>query len=359
MGSLRYFSDGDVLLAERTIVKDTEEALEDPKNCALCSQEGAAIYSGLHDYTFGAAGSWSYRECRHCGLLWLSPRPLPKDMGKFYATYLTHQAKKDHATARRLNEKFKLALWACTLGRPALAPNWTWARVARLASLDPFFREFGRAGTMYLGGIKPGKVLDVGCGNGAFLALMRSAGWDVAGLETDPKAARLASERLGVPIHVGQLCQGAYETSSFDAVTLHHVIEHVYDPIGVMAECRRILKPDGLLVVVTPNLASVGHRWFGANWRGLEPPRHLHLFTSEALAVCARSAKIRIKLLQTSTKMAPGIWIESRAISKRRCGRAEATGSLAGGLAFLTWERIVRMLRRDAGEEIVLVGTPV
>jgi 2-polyprenyl-3-methyl-5-hydroxy-6-metoxy-1,4-benzoquinol methylase len=337
----------------------TEELTEKHVSfCILCSRNGVPLYSGLRDYTFGTAGSWDYRECQHCGLLWLSPRPLPKDMGTFYATYLTHQAKNDHAAARRLNEKFKLALWARAMQRPALSPNWLWAQIARVVSLDPFFRDIGRAGTMYLDGIKPGKVLDVGCGNGSFLGLMRSAGWDVAGLETDPKAAKLASERLGIPVRTGQLCQETYETGSFDAVTLHHVIEHVYDPPGLMAECRRILKPDGLLVVATPNLAGVGHRWFGANWRGLEPPRHLYLFTSDALADCARSAGIRVKLLRTSARMAPGIWMESRVISKRKCGDAEWTASLVGGLAFLMWERITRVRRKDAGEEILLVGTP-
>jgi SAM-dependent methyltransferase len=187
---------------------------------------------------------------------------------------------------------------------------------------------------------------------------MRSAGWDVVGLETDPTAAKLASERLGIPIRVGQLCQATFETGSFDAVTLQHVIEHVYEPMELMAECRRILKPDGQLVIVTPNLSSLGHRRFGADWRGLEPPRHIQLFTPGALAVCARTAGIRVKLLRTSARMAPGIWMESRVISKRTSGDAEGTASLVGGLAFLMWERVTLVGRKDMGEEIILVGTP-
>src|SRR5882762_534791 len=62
--------------------------LEDSSTCFLCSREGNPVYHGLRDYTFGAAGAWNYRECPQCGLLWLSPRPFPRDMGQFYATYL-------------------------------------------------------------------------------------------------------------------------------------------------------------------------------------------------------------------------------------------------------------------------------
>jgi 2-polyprenyl-3-methyl-5-hydroxy-6-metoxy-1,4-benzoquinol methylase len=333
--------------------------LEDSSTCFLCSREGNPVYHGLRDYTFGAAGAWNYRECPQCGLLWLSPRPVPSDMGQFYATYLTHQAKKDHGRARRVNDKFKLALWARALGRPDLAPDGPWSLIARIFGLDPFVRELGTMGTMQLSRIKPGRLLDVGCGNGSFLSLMQSAGWKVAGLEPDPKAARLASERLGVPIPGETLRDTAYPAASFDAVTLQHVIEHVYDPVGEIAECRRILKPGGLLVIVTPNIASEGHRRFNANWRGLEPPRHVHLFTREALAACAQTAGIGVKSLWTSARLAPGIWIESRAISKRKIGKAKKTGSLAGGLAFLLWERVVHVFRKDAGEELFLVGTPL
>ena len=345
------------MASARMVTQHIEVALETADTCVLCSREGTLAYRGLHDYTFGAAGAWDYRECPRCGLLWLSPRPLPAEMGKFYATYLTHAAKNDHIIARRLNDKLKLALWARALRSPALVPNWFWAQIARISSLDPFFREIGNIGTMYLGGIKPGRVLDVGCGNGSFLAVMQSAGWDIAGLDPDPKAAALATERLGANILAGDLYQASFPRSSFDAVTLHHVIEHIFDPIETLAECRRILKPGGQVVVMTPNLLSAGHKWFKANWRGLEPPRHLHLFSAKALATAAEMAGIRIKLLRTSACMAPGIWLESHVISRRRSGAPERQGSLMGGLAFLAWERAVKTMRPESGEEVVLVGT--
>ena len=124
-------------------------------------------------------------------------------------------------------------------------------------------------GSMALAGRAPGKLLDVGCGNGEFLAMMQQAGWDVSGVEPDPTAAQVSSERLNITVPTVDLEGASFPSKSFDAITLSHVLEHVYDPIGVLRECRRILKPAGHVVIVTPNIGSLGHARFGGNWRGL------------------------------------------------------------------------------------------
>src|SRR5208283_4697550 len=113
-----------------------------------------------------------------------------------------------------------------------------------------------------------------GCGDGRFLALMRDAGWDVYGIEPDPVAAKVAQRELGTSVTVGALEDAGFPDEAFDAVTLSHVIEHVHDPVALLAECRRVLKPDGSVVIVTPNIRSLGHQKFQSLWRGLEPPRH-------------------------------------------------------------------------------------
>jgi SAM-dependent methyltransferase len=89
---------------------------------------------------------------------------------------------------------------------------------------------------------------------------------------------------------MGSLEAQAFGTDTFDAVTLHHVIEHVPDPARTLNECRRVLKRGGRLVVSTPNAASLGHREFGQDWRGLETPRHLHVFSMNAMHRILRTA---------------------------------------------------------------------
>ena len=64
---------------------------------------------------------------------------------------------------------------------------------------------------------------------------------------------------------------------------MNNVLEHVHNPVEIVTECRRVLAPGGRLVAVTPNMAAYGHDVMGQDWRGLEIPRHLHVFTAPAL----------------------------------------------------------------------------
>jgi 2-polyprenyl-3-methyl-5-hydroxy-6-metoxy-1,4-benzoquinol methylase len=73
------------------------------------------------------------------------------------------------------------------------------------------------------------------------------------------------------------------QAAIFDVITLSHVIEHVHDVGGTLRACHRLLKPGGRLWLETPNVAALGHKVFGVNWRGLEAPRHLVLFSAPAL----------------------------------------------------------------------------
>lgn len=124
-----------------------------------------------------------------------------------------------------------------------------------------------------------GRLLDIGCGNGSYLAMMKRLGWEVVGTEIDPKAADIATSSLGIFVHVGDLEDAPFEHASFDVITMSHVIEHVADPIEFLNTAARFLKPGGEMIVVTPNLSSLGSRIFGADWYYLDPPRHLYLFT--------------------------------------------------------------------------------
>jgi len=111
---------------------------------------------------------------------------------------------------------------------------------------------------------------------------MRLLGWNVEGIEPDLVA--VASARAaGLSVSEGTLSTVEYPANHFDAITMSHVIEHLHDPLAALRECNRILRRGGVLWVATPNLGSYGHKLFGKDWRGLEPPRHLVLFTLDSL----------------------------------------------------------------------------
>jgi SAM-dependent methyltransferase len=137
-----------------------------------------------------------------------------------------------------------------------------------------------------------GRLLDIGCGGGEFLVHMRSAGWEVEGVEPDAAAARRARS-AGVRVHES-LEEADFPGGSFDAITLSHVIEHFHDPLGALRICRRIIRSSGLLWIATPNVDAAGRTAFGRDWIGLDPPRHLVLFTRSSLAGAVENAGFRL-----------------------------------------------------------------
>jgi SAM-dependent methyltransferase len=255
--------------------------------CILCGCEGRLLHSNQSDRLFGAAGSWNFKICpnRKCGLVWLDPMPLGEEIGKAYANYYTHAPHKTDGSVglrKKIRGLMQCGYWAKKYNyeigpRPSLARS-----LGKLLYLSPIHRREVDAGVRCLAAVPQGRLLDVGCGGGEWLLTMRERGWSVEGCDFDKHAVEVARQR-GLKVKCGSLEEQNYPDNSFDAVTLSHVIEHVPDPVRVLGECARILKPGGKLVLFTPNQASLGHWVFGEAWRGLEPPRHLHLFSIKSL----------------------------------------------------------------------------
>lgn len=111
---------------------------------------------------------------------------------------------------------------------------------------------------------KPGRLLDVGCGNGHLLKAAKAAGWDVTGYDVDPENTRKVSAELAVPIIHGQL-QGIVEHASahgqFDAIVLNQVLEHVKDPHEYFAMFEQVLKDGGHLMLAVPNINAFAARF--------------------------------------------------------------------------------------------------
>jgi 2-polyprenyl-3-methyl-5-hydroxy-6-metoxy-1,4-benzoquinol methylase len=133
------------------------------------------------------------------------------------------------------------------------------------------------------------------------------------------------------------------------------VIEHVHDPIGFLRECRRLLKPGGTVIVVTPNSRSLGSGWFRGSWRGWEVPRHFFVFTPRTLKKCAERARLRVDELRTTARSARGIWHESRALRKPVHLLGENAWQRFQGVSFWFLEHLmIRVI--PCGEEILLMA---
>ncbi|MBN2432738.1 MAG: class I SAM-dependent methyltransferase [Acidobacteria bacterium] len=112
-------------------------------------------------------------------------------------------------------------------------------------------RAFARR---HLAGRPAGRFLDVGCAIGAFLEGVRqTSGWQVQGVELGASGVKYAREKYGLDVHHGSLASAAYPTAHFQYVHVNNVLEHETDPVGFLAECRRILEPGGTLFLSLPN----------------------------------------------------------------------------------------------------------
>ena len=138
-------------------------------------------------------------------------------------------------------------------------------------------------------------VLDVGCGSGKILSLLKSAGHTVIGIEPDPRAREIAISR-GLEVFDGtaENLPPELESEQFDAVIMTHVLEHFADPLKAMNNAAALLKSGGKLTVETPNHAAIGFNKAGSVWRWLDVPRHLNFFTPQSLSAMCEMAGLEL-----------------------------------------------------------------
>ncbi len=121
-----------------------------------------------------------------------------------------------------------------------------------------------------------GLVLDVGCGGGLFLQMLRERkNVRVAGLDFSLDAANVAWRRAGVPVVCATLSRAPIAPESCAAITMFHVLEHLYEPASYLDAAHRLLRPDGRLIIQVPNAACWQFLLFGERWNGIDVPRHL------------------------------------------------------------------------------------
>ena len=257
------------------------EGLESVPNCPVCGEEPRELlHQDLTDQVFFCApGRWDMYMCKSCASAYLDPCPTPETIGLAYQRYFTHDEAPSFSSLsslRKLQRRLANGYRNHHYGTQDFPASIVGAFVA---CLMPNSRAILDADMRHLPKLKEGnRLLDLGCGNGSFLLKARSAGWNVIGADFDPKAVA-AARCQGLDVRLGGVEEFNPENEQFDVVTLAHVIEHVHHPVELLRACYRLLKPDGYLWIETPNIASEGHQVFGMNWRGLEPPRHLVLFT--------------------------------------------------------------------------------
>jgi 2-polyprenyl-3-methyl-5-hydroxy-6-metoxy-1,4-benzoquinol methylase len=327
--------------------------------CPNCNADGTPVYADLRDKVYGAPGRWRMQRCgnRFCGAWWLDPAPHAEDLATAYTDYHTHECDAPSSTARSTLAAVRDAYVAYRLGTHTNA-GWATRFVSRFVPLFPGRSDAALYSHFYLPCVPGGTVFEVGCGAGLQLETLASDGWDARGADIDPEAVAVARSR-GLDVSVGDIRDLDLPAGSFDAVVMAQVIEHVYDPVGLLARCAELLKPGGRLISITPNADSMGHRLYRRDWRGLEPPRHLVLYTSRALHLACRRAGLVPERVEVTARDASNMMLASARIrdvddgsliERPRAGRRPPLSlRLLAGL-----ERIGIALGLRWGEELVL-----
>jgi 2-polyprenyl-3-methyl-5-hydroxy-6-metoxy-1,4-benzoquinol methylase len=138
------------------------------------------------------------------------------------------------------------------------------------------------------------RFLDIGSATGLLLNHVRSRGWVPVGVELCGKSAEYTKKHFGIHVHNTTLEQVHFPGGYFDAIHMSHIIEHVPDPLFTLKEVRRILKPGGILLIITPNIASLQAFLFGKKWRSAHKD-HLQLFSTRTLRMFLENAGLSVK----------------------------------------------------------------
>lgn len=332
--------------------------------CYLCGAQGRFLYQGLEDRLFGAPGQWNVKQCENldCGLLWLDPMPLESQVAKAYRSYYTHT---------QTLPPWPVLVRIYLAVRDSHLPHKIGTRLGVFPSFYRFFKFLPtihkrgntalRRKAIYLPGSTQGaRFLEIGCGSGDLLARMQKKGWQVEGVDFDPVAVEIARSK-GLAVYLGDLVSQDYPDNQFDCIYLGHVIEHAHAPLELLKECYRILKPGGVLLILTPNANSFGHKRFRESWRGLEPPRHLFVFSLRNLRRVAAQANFQIMHTSTITTGAFYILSMSKILASSSGSKSVANlqldlGQIFSGLIHQFAEMALGVILPEAGEEILLIA---
>lgn len=139
-----------------------------------------------------------------------------------------------------------------------------------------------------------GKLLDVGCAAGFFLNYAKQNNWDVEGVEVSKDLSKFARQELGLNVHTGTLSNVALQPKSYDVVTLIGVIEHLDNPQSVIDNVNRVIKLNGVLIILTENVESFLSKVLKSKWNGYMPPEHLSYFSKKSIQYLIQSRGFRL-----------------------------------------------------------------
>lgn len=238
------------------------------EHCPVCDSAGIQQVLTAKDHTVSSE-SFEIWQCANCSLRFTQNIPGADDIGRYYKSeeYISHSE----------------------TGKGII--NWLYLRIRKLTLSTKL--NFIEDET----GIKKGSLLDIGAGAGAFVHHMKENDWAVEGVEPDPQAIERAKNQYGIHLRPSPELF-TYKSSSFDAVTMWHVLEHVHDLHEYIRHIKNITKPGGKIFIAVPNYTSSDADHYGSSWAAYDVPRHLYHFSPASIIQLMKKHGCTIEKMQ-------------------------------------------------------------
>lgn len=215
--------------------------------CPIC---GPAAQADLR-YNFDP---YNVVACSSCGLNYLSPRLTQESILKLYKDEAYYNS---NISGQGYDEYLELS------------GNWIKTFTLRLKQVSPYKSS--------------GKALDIGCGPGYFLTAAQNLGFDVYGLDPSDYIVSMAQKTWGERVQLGLIETAEYPAETFDLVVAFDTFEHIYEPKGFLSAIHKVLKPNGVLAITTPDPASMLAKISGKNWVSFKLPEHVFYWSPETI----------------------------------------------------------------------------
>lgn len=236
--------------------------MEKLEQCPICNSNELLPFLQCLDYTVSRE-TFSIVQCKLCNFKFTNPRPKPEDLGNYYKSeeYISHSN-----TSKGLINSAYQAIRKYTL-------------LKKLQLISNYFRT--------------GNLLDIGCGTGEFLKTCKDAKWNVTGIEPDENTRKRVIEKYELNVqpedHIKQ-----FDPESFDVITMWHVLEHVPFLNERLEDLKRLIKPNGLIIIAVPNCNSLDAKIYKEKWAAYDVPRHLYHFTPNDISTLFKKHGLKL-----------------------------------------------------------------
>jgi len=236
--------------------------------CPICDRKAIAYVHDSVDYTV-TKKKFSIWECHNCYLRFTQNFPSQDEIGRYYKAeaYVSHTDSKK-GLINNLYHRVR---------------NFTLKSKRKLVQQETHLSK--------------GNILDVGCGTGAFLNEMKTAGWKITGLEPDKKASKNAEKLYKIktqnPEELFQL-----PPNSYDAITMWHVLEHVHQFNDYIKTLHNLIKDNGRIFIAVPNYTSYDASHYEQHWAAYDVPRHLYHFSPQSMEMLLNKHGLKLKSIK-------------------------------------------------------------